>query len=113
MGTGFMRKASRAVRGSFHLCSEQRLWYMLGQLSILAHDMEAEGMAKKSGGNGHYRSAITGRYVTTAHGKRSPNTTVYEKTGGGATGSARSAKTGRFVTEGFAKRNPRTTVKED
>ncbi len=69
-------------------------------------------MAKKSGGGGHYRSAISGRYVTKAHGKRSPNTTVLEKTGGGSTGSARSAKTGRFVTDGYANRNPKTTVKE-
>ncbi len=69
-------------------------------------------MAKKSGGDGHYRSAISGRYVTSAHGKRSPSTTVFEKTGGGSTGSARSAKTGRFVTEGHANRNPRTTIKE-
>lgn len=69
-------------------------------------------MAKKSSSGGHFRSAISGRYVTAAHGKRSPNTTVFEKTGGGSTGSARSAKSGRFVTEGHAKRNPRTTVKE-
>ncbi|MBL3611188.1 hypothetical protein [Rhodovulum sulfidophilum] len=70
-------------------------------------------MAKKAGSGGHYRSAISGRYVTSAHGKRSPDTTVFEKTDGGSTGSARSAKSGRFVTEGYAKRNPRTTVKED
>lgn len=69
-------------------------------------------MAKKSGGGGHYRSAISGRYVTNEHGKRSPNTTVFEKTGGGSTGSARSAKSGRFVSESYANRNPRTTVKE-
>ncbi|MGR3802041.1 MAG: hypothetical protein ACU0AY_01095 [Marinibacterium profundimaris] len=69
-------------------------------------------MAKKSGSGGHFRSAISGRYVTKAHGKRSPDTTVFEKTGGGATGSARSAKSGRFVKESTAKRNPRTTVKE-
>ncbi|MBS9405479.1 hypothetical protein KG088_17890 [Halomonas sp. TRM85114] len=69
-------------------------------------------MVKKSGGGGHYRSAISGRYVTKSHGKRSPDTTVFEKTGGGATGSARSAKSGQFVTEGKASRNPRTTVKE-
>lgn len=69
-------------------------------------------MAKKAGSGGHYRSAISGRYVTSTHGKRSPNTTLYEKTGGGSTGSARSAKTGRFVTEGYADRNPKTTVKE-
>lgn len=69
-------------------------------------------MAKKSSGGGHYRSAISGRYVTSAHGKRSPDTTVFEKTGGGPTGSARSAKTGRFVSDSYAKRNPRTTVDE-
>lgn len=68
-------------------------------------------MTKKAGG-GSFRSAISGRYVTAAHGKRSPNTTVFEKAGGGSTGAARSAKTGRFVTDSYAKRNPRTTVKE-
>jgi hypothetical protein len=31
---------------------------------------------KKSGGKGKYRSAITGRYVTAAHAKRTPKTTV-------------------------------------
>ena len=34
---------------------------------------------KSSSSGEHYRSAISGRYVTTAHGKRSPNTTVKEK----------------------------------
>ena len=36
---------------------------------------------KSSGGKGSggkYRSAISGRYVTTAHGQRSPRTTVRE-----------------------------------
>ena len=28
---------------------------------------------------GAYRSAISGRFVTSAHGKRSPNTTTHEK----------------------------------
>ena len=69
-------------------------------------------MAKKTSCGGHFRSAISGRYVTKAHGKRSPDTTVFEKTGGGPTGSARSAKSGRFVKDSTAKRNPRTTVKE-
>lgn len=68
-------------------------------------------MAKGKSG-GHYRSAISGRYVTSGHGKRSPNTTVFEKTGGGSTGSARSAKSGRFVSGATAKRNPKTTVRE-
>ena len=39
-------------------------------------------MAKKTSGGkssgGHYRSAKTGRYVTTKHGKRHPSTTVKE-----------------------------------
>jgi hypothetical protein len=35
--------------------------------------------SKKGSGSGHYRSAITGRYVTNKHGKASPNTTVREK----------------------------------
>jgi len=69
-------------------------------------------MAKDKTG-GSFRSAISGRYVTKAHGKRSPGTTVFEKAGGGPTGAARSARTGRFVKERYANRNPRTTVKED
>jgi hypothetical protein len=37
-------------------------------------------MAKKGKGSskGKYRSAISGRYVTKQHGKRSPKTTVKE-----------------------------------
>ncbi len=38
-------------------------------------------MAKKSSGSkssGHYRSAISGRYVTAKHGKSHPRTTVKE-----------------------------------
>lgn len=35
-------------------------------------------MAKK-GSSGSYRSAVTGRYVTTKHGKSHPSTTVKEK----------------------------------
>ncbi|MEW5424566.1 hypothetical protein [Amorphus sp. 3PC139-8] len=68
-------------------------------------------MAKGKSG-GHYRGAVSGRYVTNALGKRSPNTTVFEKTGGGSTGSARSARSGRFVSGATAKRNPKTTVEE-
>lgn len=67
-------------------------------------------MAK--GKSGSYRSAISGRYVTSAHGRRSPHTTVHEAKNGGSTGSHRSAITGRFVTGSHAARNPRTTTKE-
>ena len=35
-------------------------------------------MAGKKSGGGHYRSAISGRYVTAKHGKANPNTTVKE-----------------------------------
>lgn len=70
-------------------------------------------MAKGKSG-GHYRSAISGRYVTTAHGKRSPRTTVREAGGksGLTGGSYRSAVTGRFVTKASGQRNPKTTVRE-
>lgn len=58
-------------------------------------------MSKGKGG-GHYRSAISGRYVTTAHGQRSPRTTVHEASGrsGSVNGALRSAITGRFVNGG-------------
>jgi hypothetical protein len=36
-------------------------------------------MAKKISSGGSYRSAITGCYVTTKHGKTSPNTTMKEQ----------------------------------
>lgn len=66
----------------------------------------------KSGGS--YRSAISGRYVTTAHGKASPRTTVRESSGkSGSTGGAyRSAIAGRFVTAAHGKRSPGTTTHE-
>lgn len=35
-------------------------------------------MAKGKSSGGKYRSAISGRYVTTKHGKASPKTTVKE-----------------------------------
>lgn len=66
-------------------------------------------MSKGKGG-GHYRSAISGRYVTTAHGQRSPHTTVREASGpsGSVNGATRSAITGQFVRGG----NPSTTTRE-
>jgi hypothetical protein len=36
------------------------------------------GSSRRSSSSGKYRSAITGRYVTKQHGKRSPRTTVKE-----------------------------------
>jgi hypothetical protein len=72
-------------------------------------------MAKKSSG-GHYRSAITGRYVTSQHGKASPRTTVRESTvssGKSSGGHYRSAITGRYLTNAHGKRSPSATVRED
>lgn len=71
-------------------------------------------MAKGKSGGGHYRSAISGRYVTSAHGKRSPSTTIREASGkSGSTGGAyRSAISGRFVTSAHGKRSPNTTTHE-
>lgn len=70
-------------------------------------------MSKGKGG-GSYRSARTGRYVTAAHGKRSPRTTVREASGkSGSTGGAyRSAISGRFVTAAHGRRSPGTTTRE-
>ena len=71
-------------------------------------------MSKGKGG-GHYRSAISGRFVTTEHGQRSPRTTVFESPGkSGSSGPHyRSATTGRYVTDAHGQRSPNTTVRED
>ena len=67
---------------------------------------------KMSGGNN--RSAKSGRYVTKAHGKSHPRTTVRETLGksGSTGGSYRSAISGRFVTAKHGEANPNTTVRE-
>ena len=67
-----------------------------------------------AGKAGNYRSAKTGRYVTKAHGKASPRTTVREAPGkSGSTGGAyRSAISGRFVTAKHGKASPHTTLRE-
>lgn len=68
-------------------------------------------MASKGGS---YRSAKTGRYVSTGHGKANPRTTVREAPGksGSTGGSYRSAISGRFVTTRHGKASPHTTVRE-
>ena len=68
----------------------------------------------KKGSGGHYRSAISGRYVTTQHGKSSSRTTVHELSGPSGSGGAsyRSAISGRYVTTQHGKSSPRTTVRE-
>lgn len=71
-------------------------------------------MARGKGG-GSYRSAISGRYVTTRHGKASPRTTVCEtkSMGSGSSGAHfRSAISGRYVTTKHGKASPSTTVRE-
>ena len=64
----------------------------------------------KGKGSGPYRSVISGRYVTTAHGQRSPHTTVHEAPGrsGSVGGAHRNATSGRFVTGG----HPHNTTRE-
>lgn len=70
-------------------------------------------MAKGKGSSGSYRSAISGRYVTAGHGKRSPSTTVRDTSGGGSSGGTyRSAISGRFVTTKHGKASPSTTIKD-
>lgn len=73
---------------------------------------------RSSGSKGKYRSAISGRYVTKKHGRRSPRTTVKESSSRGSSrkGSRgiryRSAITGRYVSKATARRHPQTTVAE-
>jgi len=60
------------------------------------------------------RSAITGRYVTSATAARHPRTTVTESSRGrGGSKAHRSAITGRYVTGVTACRHPRTTITEN
>ena len=67
----------------------------------------------KGKGAGHYRSAISGRFVTAAHGKASSHTTVRESNSGGSSGGHyRSAISGRYVTTAHGKASPHTTVRE-
>jgi hypothetical protein len=68
-------------------------------------------MAKK---RGSYRSAINGRYVTSAHGRRRTSTTVFETKGKSGSSGAhyRSAITGCYVTTAHGERSPNTTVRE-
>lgn len=61
------------------------------------------------------RSARTGRFVTKAHAKRSPRTTVTERVGSGTSNKrevTRSAISGRFVTTRWGKENPGGTIKQ-
>lgn len=39
---------------------------------------KSKGSGGRKSGGGKYRSAISGRYVTAQHGRRSPRTTVRE-----------------------------------
>ena len=62
---------------------------------------------------GHSRSAVTGRYVTSATAARHPRTTVTEAGRNRGSGTHhRSAISGRYVTGATAARHPRTTVTE-
>lgn len=62
-----------------------------------------------------FRSAKSGRYVSTGAAARSPRTTVREAAGPNKSSATahRSATTGRYVTKSTAKRNPNGTVIEN
>lgn len=81
----------------------------------MARGKSSRGRQSGGGSKGKYRSAISGRYVTAKHGKRSPRTTVKESASKGVSSKGRRhrlAITGRYVTEATAKRHPNTTVTE-
>ncbi|SCX60554.1 hypothetical protein SAMN03159343_4117 [Klenkia marina] len=64
---------------------------------------------------GHHRSAISGRYISSAAAARHPRTSVTES-GSGANRSSgthhRSAITGHFISSAAAARHPSTSVTE-
>jgi len=68
-------------------------------------------MAKET--SGHFRSAVSGQYVTNGYGKSHPATTVREASGphGSSGPHYRSAKTGEYVATDYGKSHPKTTVK--
>ena len=62
-----------------------------------------------------HRSAITGRYISSAAAARHPRTSVAVSSGSSRSSgtSHRSAITGRYVKESTARRHPDTTVTEN
>lgn len=62
----------------------------------------------------NFRSAGTGRFITSGKAAKSPGTSLKEpRTASGSSGERyRSAGTGRYVTTEHGKTNPGTTVKE-
>lgn len=64
---------------------------------------------------GGFRSASTGRYVSSSYGRSHPRTTVHEAAGKSGSSGAhyRSAISGRYVTTKHGKASPHTTVRED
>lgn len=70
-------------------------------------------MSKGKSGGG-FRSASSGRYVSTSYGKSHPSTTVREAAGPSGSSGAhyRSAGSGRYVTTKHGKASPDTTVRE-
>ena len=64
---------------------------------------------------GHHRSAISGRYISTAAAARHPRTTVTESGSGANRGGgthSRSAISGRYISSAAAARHPNTSVTE-
>lgn len=60
-----------------------------------------------------FRSAGSGRFVTSKYATSHKSTTVSETRGGGSTGGTyRSAGTGRFVKSSYGKSHPNTTIKD-
>jgi hypothetical protein len=76
-------------------------------------ERQAKRMAGAKGGGG-YRSASSGRYVTSKYGQSNPSRVVHEASGkSGSSGPHyRSAISGRYVTTKHGKASPSTTVRE-
>ena len=72
-------------------------------------------MARRSSGGGHHRSAISGRFISSAATARHPRTSVTESSSANRSFATahRSAISGRYVTGSTARRHPGTTVTEN
>ncbi|PZO82160.1 MAG: hypothetical protein DI629_01460 [Mesorhizobium amorphae] len=59
-----------------------------------------------------FRSAETGRFVSSDFARRHPDTTLGERRGRHSPrGAFRSCATGRFVDRAFARQHPRSTIR--
>ena len=81
------------------------VYWVVARLTGRATEKEGARMAN--------RSAISGRYISTAAAARHPRTSVTESSGNNSSGvHHRSAITGRYLSPAAAARHPNTSITE-